>query len=48
MISVSLFLTRKQNILEILKKYEFMSCIDEILIVSLEKLVIKNKPDKLK
>jgi len=48
MISVSLFLTRKQNILEILKAYESMDCIDEILIVSLEKLEIQNKPDKFK
>ena len=48
MLSVSLFCTRKQNLLDIILAYKDVSFIDEVLIVSLEPIQINNKPDKVK
>ena len=48
MLSVSFFCTRKQNLMEILGAYKDVPEISEILVVSLDRIEIKNKPNKIK
>ena len=48
MLSVSFFCTRKQNLMEILSAYKDVPEISEILVVTLDRIEIKNKPKKIK